>query len=1512
VVRDHDDYDQVIWISDIPRYNGCYTKVWELIGQPAEAHSDHWIEIAKPRLTAPPELPDSLDRFVIENEWRDSSNERPSLLEISREQLIRHFLHDKDIEPEFENHSINDNEDVSAAYVKYINTAWKPWAEIKRIEHGNTPFPEPPEPLAPWLDEILLHNHNLDEPPLKEEISVEVDTKFREAKVKLEKDWQQYLDSKWHPWAEQDRKLQKIQKIYNQLYSAYQRRQKLGEQYEVVLGFGLLSWTGPMSRRVRRHVLTVEATIEFDARNGVIATHAAPNGSVITVEDDMLHTEERPQPSEKTKIDTQAKEAAGEFWDQAVVGGLATSFVNALQYQTGTGLQNNGKFELSLDRPTTASQMPVIHLAPALILRKRSQRGFIRLLEEIENEIDRGGEIPGGIKTIIHHAGNEAEEDGLEVAGVDIPGALTGQEIYFPLPANKEQRQIVDYLNRGRGVRVQGPPGTGKSHTITNLICHLLASGKRVLVTSETERALRSLRSKFVGAAERLSDLAVILLGNDATSLRELEKSVAAISSKKEHWNRADSAKAIAKYEKKLQEVRESKRLAENDLRSLREADVYKHENKFDTYSGTLQEIAQVINDQSIEFSWLNEVPRDGIFGHDILRIDARNFVGFWHQWKLADKIDEQQPTIATDQLPTSDQLREVIEQFNKLTQESDALRQKSDLELLETVKTLPSESILSIYQSAELILVGLRGHVTTALRFAREGKKVKKSLFNKGEYKAALKGLEKISLDGHLLSSLEALEKLDCWLDVKDALNTLSSNWRGITPISPASMKRQIAKYGELLEPLEQALGLHQQVQACQKEVDQLAKFTAPQWHIYENLERFCSTFELCNHEAQLKDINSKLDQYAAIARIADSAANENNGLLERAIITHNCSAYQIALDKIKASNKLHKNQNIILSCARSLRSHLPETYSQFARSDDIDVWIQRLSRLQDALQWVRASDWVRKLTDPKAAQSINADVEIHANNERDLLGKIAEEKSWAHCINRLGESQRQALVAWLHAIERVGRGAGRHAENHRRTARQKLQECQTAIPAWVMPLHRVVETVDAKPEIFDVAIIDEASQSGSEALILNYIAKKVIVVGDDKQIRPQNIGVNHDQVEYLRNLYLGDFPHSDMFDLKSSYFSQAAVRFPSQVSLKEHFRCMPEIIQFSNQHFYQAAPLIPLKQFGSNRLDPVVTEYVESGYRIGTSRNVHNEPEARRLVEKLAKCCSDPAYHGKSFGVITLLGHAQAILIEELLLNEIGPSKYEERKILVGSAYAFQGDERDIIFISMVDAPPESGMCRRETRVEKEREFNVAASRAMEQMILFHSMTKNELHQDCLKYKLLNHCSNPSVEQLPVGDITLNELREVVHRTKRSRDTQPSPFESWFEVDVFLELANRGYQILPQYKVNPNDNTYRIDMIVMGMNGKLAIECDGDHWHGPAEYESDMARQRELERCGWEFWRVRGGAYYREPKTAMESLWKLLDKRGIFSKDYQPPKKIDAAHERKIIVEGDHIELE
>jgi very-short-patch-repair endonuclease len=105
------------------------------------------------------------------------------------------------------------------------------------------------------------------------------------------------------------------------------------------------------------------------------------------------------------------------------------------------------------------------------------------------------------------------------------------------------------------------------------------------------------------------------------------------------------------------------------------------------------------------------------------------------------------------------------------------------------------------------------------------------------------------------------------------------------------------------------------------------------------------------------------------------------------------------------------------------------------------------------------------------------------------------------------------------------------------------------------------------------------------------------------------------------------------------------------------------------------------------------------------------------------------------------------------------------------------------------------------------------------------------------------------------------------------------PSPFDSWFEVDVALVLLRKHYTVLAQYEVAGK----RIDLVIEGGHARLAVECDGDRWHGPEQYEADMQRQRQLERCGWEFFRVSEAAFYSNEEDALTPLWQMLEERGI-----------------------------
>ena len=86
-------------------------------------------------------------------------------------------------------------------------------------------------------------------------------------------------------------------------------------------------------------------------------------------------------------------------------------------------------------------------------------------------------------------------------------------------------------------------------------------------------------------------------------------------------------------------------------------------------------------------------------------------------------------------------------------------------------------------------------------------------------------------------------------------------------------------------------------------------------------------------------------------------------------------------------------------------------------------------------------------------------------------------------------------------------------------------------------MPLHRVAETIKTGSDLFDIAIIDEASQSGPEALLLAYLAKQLVVVGDDKQIHPTYAGVDFNDVNQLRARHIAKLPFATAFGVDHSF---------------------------------------------------------------------------------------------------------------------------------------------------------------------------------------------------------------------------------------------------------------------------------------------------------------------------------------------------------------------------------------
>src|SRR5262249_16708850 len=149
------------------------------------------------------------------------------------------------------------------------------------------------------------------------------------------------------------------------------------------------------------------------------------------------------------------------------------------------------------------------------------------------------------------------------------------------------------------------------------------------------------------------------------------------------------------------------------------------------------------------------------------------------------------------------------------------------------------------------------------------------------------------------------------------------------------------------------------------------------------------------------------------------------------------------------------------------------------------------------------------------------------------------------------------------------------------------------------------------------------------------------------------------------------------------------------------------------------------------------------------------------------------------------------------------------------------FQGDERDVMFLSVVDSAGENPLRLRSEAMFKQR-FNVAASRARDQMWVIHSLDAADLKPKDLRRRLIQHAEDPYAVGLLIN-----------HAESAS--------ETVLEHEVHSRLFEAGYRVLPHWRVG----YYTIDLVVEGGGRRLAIECDGDKPVAVEQLREDMARQ-------------------------------------------------------------------
>lgn len=1331
----------------------------------------------------------------------------------------------------------------------------------------------------------------------------------------------------WDYWAERELLNRPARKLYDDLFQLRREIERASETFELVLGFGLLTWLPPGDVKVRRHLFLAGIEVTFDDVSGRISVALSNSHGAIRTELNMLDPGVY-DPSLPSRLQSMAEpEGALE---------ISADFSESIGSPAANLLATDGAYVTTHSVPE-ALAFPQVSYSPAIIMRKKGQRGFTAAFDRIAEQIELSGEVPAGLIPMV-------DPDRPPLALPDSrPGALIetkDSEIFSPLPLNREQEMVLKRVDSNAQTVVQGPPGTGKTHTAAALITHLLAQGKRILVTAYTERALYEVRGKL---PEEIRDLAVSAIGQSTSEMAELKGSISKIASSSEDFDMGENLAREKEVRHRVSELMSSReRLTKKLVDALLEESTTQHVGN---YQGTKSALINRYTEDADKHRWvligdgaritsspiqnaeaveLLELLRDDdlTFAASETRLAPSNLPSLMPPAEFAEAAERLAALEEAAASASSDEVDGLSKSMTDLPREEAQQLHEELVRLLHQVESLESADIgwrnsamreviagsaehwmstvnnlINTSNSAQHALeasgtaqiepknglvafapqvVQLRDFVAAgkAIQLKADGN-VKVSFLSPSVLKNSSALFESVRVNGRVPTSFDEFSLILARIQLEGAIAQAESVASTVRPLpdglSPHGRVAELRKTIELLHP---AVDLGLEIAEFNRRVSELLLPPVP-WNspvstraYLEALQRRITQIDIAEaaepFQELLDSLNRTLSDQLGYPKWFSS--------LYSAVEQRDTSSYSEALNKrdlVTREYERVQRRDQLWSTISEWHSAMATQLQETLQSPE---WDERFASLEEAADWAQLGARIESRTSLDA-NGIQYDIRVIDEKLHQSAGELARLRAWREAVSRLTPTARGRLTDYVQQTRRLGKGTGKYAAEQRASVRRALDACREYVPVWIMPLGRVVDQVSLKEDSFDVIIVDEASQAGMEATFLQYLAPRIVVIGDDKQVSPSTIGVNFAEINNLADQYLKDISFKDaLTNPERSFFDDAVMRFSGQITLKEHRRCVPEIINFSNLIAYERENirLEPVRQVGKDRLDPFKVVYAEGGVARGSTNTLQNEVEAKAIVDLVAACHIDPRYEGMTFGIISLTGKGQAKKIQQLVQQRFAPSVIEARELMVGDASDFQGAERDVMFLSMVASLKDG---RRVTALKRDlfvQRYNVAVSRAKDQVWLVHSLRRSDAHTEGdMRHELLEYAygiAKKSTQQL--------EASQPVDERNRVE-----PFDSLFEQRVYNQIAARGYSITPQVPVIG----YSIDLVVEGVDQRVAVECDGDHWHSGDAIRQDLARQRNLERVGWTVFRVRESDFYADTAGSLEPLWRLLDDKGI-----------------------------
>jgi very-short-patch-repair endonuclease len=542
----------------------------------------------------------------------------------------------------------------------------------------------------------------------------------------------------------------------------------------------------------------------------------------------------------------------------------------------------------------------------------------------------------------------------------------------------------------------------------------------------------------------------------------------------------------------------------------------------------------------------------------------------------------------------------------------------------------------------------------------------------------------------------------------------------------------------------------------------------------------------------------------------------------------------------------------------ARALAINLPQVPPA---DETIEEWTAIPQRIDER---IRAARKVRQYFDHLAELTASKPVEDVSREQRELVEELAQTSDllWNAWLRlqpkRLSHEDRKvlreygALLKLIVAANEEGRQLGSQIFARYHALFPKITKI---LPCWAVTSLAARGRIPFEPEFFDLLVVDEASQCDiASALPLLFRARRAVIIGDPKQLQHISSLPKGQDRQLLANYRLveGDvgwaYSVNSLFDLASGL-----CRSEDIVELRDHHRSHADIIEFSNQYFYDKRLRVATKYDclrPPDKAGPAVRWLNVNGSVVRpSSGGALNEEEAKAVVKEIERLVLHQGYVG-TIGVVSPF-RAQANRIRDLVYQDqsLGP-RIAPMEFLVDTVHRFQGDERDLIIFSPVVSArtPEGAMIFLRNNPNL---FNVAVTRARAALVVVGD--RQAALNSGIDYLVSfakyteNLGKSPGLEKhegVTIGP----DYPPVAH---------PERVSEWERI-FYRAVYARGLRPIPQYDVEK----YTLDFALLDGHRKLDVEIDGERYHRNWDGElcrRDQIRNQRLFELGWDvmrFW--------------------------------------------------------